>query len=182
MGSWKTQSSKVVYENPWLFVHEDQVTFPNGKAGIYGVIESKSDAVFVVPIDEDGNVYIIQQEHYTTRELVWQCVAGRTDGEAPEVAAKRELQEEAGLDANEIILLSKSSTASGMTTFHTSICLARELTANRDNIDEDEDINAVKKFPISAIKAMILDGTIANTETIAALLLAFTYTEEERKV
>lgn len=179
MGSWQTKSSKVVYENPWLLVREDQIIRPNGQNGMYGVVESKSDAVFVVPIDSEGNVYIVQQEHYTTRELAWQCVAGRTDGEPPEIAAKRELLEEAGLDADEITVLSRARTAAGMTTFKTTICLARQLTANANFIDEEEDINAIQKFPIATIKEMIFKGEIANTESIAALLLAFAYLDRQ---
>lgn len=179
MGSWQTKSSKIVYENPWLKVREDQIIRPNGQDGLYGVVESKSDAVFAVPVDDEGNVYIVQQEHYTTRELAWQCVAGRTDSEPPEVAAKRELLEEAGLDAGEIITLSRARTAAGMTTFKTSICLARQLTPNADHIDEEEDIAAIRKFPISTIKNMIFSGEIANTESIAALLLAFAYLDRQ---
>jgi 8-oxo-dGTP pyrophosphatase MutT (NUDIX family) len=182
MGTWTTKSSKVVYENPWLLVREDQVIHPNGQDGMYGVVESKSDAVFVVPIDSDGNVSIIQQEHYTTRELAWQCVAGRTDGERPEVAAKRELLEESGLEAGEITVLSAAHTASGMTTFRTTICLARQLTPNRNFIDEGEGIVKINAFPIHTIKEMIVKGEIANTESIAALLLAFTYLEKEEVV
>lgn len=179
MGSWQTKSSKIVYENPWLKVREDQIVRPNGQDGLYGVVESKSDAVFVVPIDDEGNVYIVQQEHYTTRELAWQCVAGRTDGEPPEVAAKRELLEEAGLEASEITVLSRARTASGVTTFKTAICLARHLTPNNNHIDEEEDITAIRKFPIADIKQMIFDGEIANTESIAALLLAFAYLDKQ---
>jgi len=179
MGTWQTKDSKIVYENPWLKVREDRIIRPSGQDGLYGVVESKSDAVFVVPVDDEGNVYIVQQEHYTTRELAWQCVAGRTDGEPPEVAARRELLEEAGLEAGQITVLSKARTAAGMTTFKTSICLARSLAPNNNHIDEEEDIAAIRKFSIATIKQMIFDGEIANTESIAALLLAFAYLDRQ---
>jgi len=182
VGTWTTKSSKVVYENPWLLVREDKIIHPNGKDGMYGVVESKSDAVFVVPIDSEGNVSIIQQEHYSTKELAWQCVAGRTDGEQPEIAAKRELLEEAGLDAGEIIVLSRAHTASGLTTFRSTICLARQLTPNADYIDEGEGIATVIAFSIPIIHKMILEGEISNTESIAALFLAFAYLEKEKTV
>jgi 8-oxo-dGTP pyrophosphatase MutT (NUDIX family) len=180
MGSWQTKNSKIVYENPWLKVREDQIVRPNGQNGTYGVVESKSDAVFVVPVDEEGNAYIIQQEHYTTRELAWQCVAGRTDGERPEVAARRELLEEAGLDANKITILSKARTATGMTTFRTTLCLARGLSMNKRYLDKEEDIKTIRKFSIPTIQEMILTGKIANTESIAALLMAFNHLGKEK--
>lgn len=171
MSSWETKSSKITYENPWMIVREDEVVMPDGKDGLYGVVSSKSDAVFVVPIDAEGNTYLVQQEHYTTREMTWQCVAGRTDGEAPEVAAKRELLEEAGLSADRITILSAARTASGMTTFRSTLCLAEELSEDMSRFDSNE-ITQVKKVPFAAIPELIVSGEIAETESIAALLLA----------
>lgn len=171
MSSWKTKSSKTVYENPWISVKEDEVITPTGQNGLYGVVSSKSDAVFVVPVDADNNTYIVQQEHYTIRELAWQCVAGRTDGEPPETAAKRELLEEAGLSAETITILSRSSTSTGVTTFRSTLCLAEGLTQDMSQFDSGE-IMQIKKVPLASIPDLILDGELANTESIAALLTA----------
>lgn len=179
MSLWKTKSSKIVYENPWLRVREDEVIMPNGKNGSYGVVESKSDAVYVVPVDKEGNTYLIQQEHYTTRELAWQCVAGRTDGEPAEIAAKRELLEEAGLRAESISILSKAKVATGMTTFRGTICLAHDLIEDTSVLDKGEGISEIKKVPLKRVKEMIFNGEITTTECIAAFLLAITYLKEK---
>src|SRR6266542_5506246 len=96
---WQTKSSKIVYENPWMRVFEDQVIMPNGSDGMYGYVESKSDSVYVVPIDDEGYTYIVEQQRYTTKQLSWECVAGRNEGDDPETAAKRELLEETGIRA-----------------------------------------------------------------------------------
>lgn len=178
MSTWQTTSSKIVYENPWIIVKEDTVVTPAGKDGLYGVVSSKSDAVFVVPVDDEGNTYIVQQEHYTTREMAWQCVAGRTDGEPAEIAAKRELLEEAGLRAGKITILSDARTASGVTTFRSTLCLAQNLTRDSSLFDSEE-IADVKKVPLAAIQDMILAGEIATTESIAALLLAIAHLKQE---
>lgn len=179
MSMWQTTSSKIVYENPWLQVREDRVIMPNGKAGIYGVVESKSDAVYVVPVDKEGNTYLVKQEHYTTREPAWQCVAGRTDGESIEIAAKRELLEEAGLRAESISILSKAKVATGMTTFRGTICLAQDLSLDNSMLDEGEGISEIKKLPLEKVKEMIFSGEIATTECIAAFLLAIAYLKEK---
>ena len=179
MSSWKTKSSKVVYENPWLFVREDEVVTPSGREGLYAVVESKSPSVFVVPIDQDGYTYIVRQEHYTTREMAWQCVAGRTDGEPAEVAAKRELLEEAGLRTGSVKLLSQARTATGTTTFQTTICIALDLEPDVSHFDKNE-ISEVKRVALSGAKEMILKGEIANTESIAAFLMAIAYIEQEK--
>lgn len=178
MADWQTKSSKVVYENPWIFVREDQIVRPDGTDGMYGVVESKSDGVFVIPIDEDGNTYIVRQEHYTTREMAWQCVAGRTDGEPAEIAAKRELLEEAGLRAGSIEVLLEARTATGTTTFKGTICIARELQPDTSQFDEEE-ISQIKKVSLQEVKEMIFRGEISATESIAAFLMAAAYLEKE---
>lgn len=178
MSGWKTKASKVVYENPWMIVREDEIVMPSGKDGLYGVVESKSPGVFVVPIDSEGYTRVVRQEHYTTREMSWQCVAGRTDGEAVEVAAKRELLEEAGLHAGSIHILSRARTAEGMTTFQSTICLATDLTPDTSNFDSNE-ISEVKKVSVVDVKKMIMQGEIANTESIAAFLMAIEYYERK---
>jgi 8-oxo-dGTP pyrophosphatase MutT (NUDIX family) len=181
MSLWKTKSSKIVYENPWILVREDKVITPSGKDGLYGVVESKSEAVFVVPVDNEGNIYIVQQEHYTTREMAWQCVAGRTDGEPREVAAKRELLEEAGLWAETIKVLAHARTASGVSTFRTNICLAKGLHHDDSRLDKDE-VSAIKKISLVKAKEMIFNGEITATESIAALLMVIAYLEKEKTV
>lgn len=178
MSGWKTKTSKVVYENPWMIVREDEIVMPNGKDGLYGMVESKTPGVFVVPIDNEGNTYIVRQQHYTTREMTWQCVAGRTDGEAVEVAAKRELLEEAGIRADSIKILSKARTAEGMTTFQSTICLATNLTPDTSYFDSGE-IAEVKKVPLADAKEMIMRGEIANTESIAAFLFTIAYLDKQ---
>ena len=175
MSSWQTKSSRIVYENPWIFVKEDEVVMPNGKDGMYGVVSSKSDAVFVIPVDSQGNTYLVQQEHYTAQELAWQVVAGRVDeGETEEAAAKRELLEEAGLETQKVTLLSKARTAMGITTFRSIVILAEDLSENRSALDTDE-IQAIKKLPLDSALAMIRTGEVTSTESVAALFLAKDY-------
>ena len=180
MSEWHTKSSKIVYENQWMTVREDEVIMPDGKDGMYGVVSSKSDSVFVIPVDDSNNTYIVQQEHYTTRELAWQCIAGRTDGEPAEIAAGRELLEEGGLRAEKITIMSEARTASGMTTFRSFLCLAEGLTEDVSKFDSGE-IKQVKKVPLELIPELILKGEVATTESIGALLLAVEFLKQRRK-
>lgn len=180
MSSWQTKSSKVVYENPWLIVHEDEVVMPNGKDGIYGVVESKSEGVFVIPVDDEGNTYVVQQERYTTKQTAWQFVGGRTDGEPVEQAAKRELLEEMGLKAEKIVPLGSFYNSSGMTTFRATYCLATELRQDNSHLDDNEAIIQIVKLPFRDIEAKITSGDINSTESIALYYLAKAYLEQEK--
>lgn len=180
MNSWKTKSSKIVYENPWMIVHEDKVIMPNGVDGTYGYVTSKSDAVFVLPLDNEGGTYIIRQEHYPTKQTMWQFVGGRTDNQPPEQAAQRELQEETGLHAESITLLHTAHVAMGLTTFKGTFCLARNVMMTDENLDRGEGILEVKKLPFNSVEEKILSGEIANVESITLFFLTKAYLEKEK--
>ena len=152
---------------------------PDGNDGLYGWIESKSKSVFVVPVDTDGNTYIINQERYTRKKLAWEGVAGRTDGESYEIAAKRELLEETGIKAGKITVLSEIEIANGLTTFTGGICLAEDLQKTDSTIDESEGIHDVRKLPLTKVVEMIMNGEIVDTQTIAATFMAVEYLKEK---
>jgi len=175
LSSWHTKSSKIVYENPFMIVHEDQVLLPNGKPGLYGYIDSKSDSVYVVPVDDEGNTYIIQQERYTLKQKTWECVAGRTDGQAVEIAAKRELLEETGLQANSLTVLGDVQVANGISTFKSTFCIARNLTKLSSTFDQEDGILAIRKLPLASIPDKILAGDITCSQSIAAFFMAIAY-------
>ena len=90
MTLWRTHSSTTVYENPWIRVREDAVDRPDGSAGIYGVVEVRNPAVFVVPVTADDEVVLVEVDRYTTGVSL-EVPAGGSDGEDLLVAAQREL-------------------------------------------------------------------------------------------
>ena len=96
---WKRLSSRVVYQNAWITVREDQVIRPDGKPGIYGVVETRI-AAGVAAITENRELYLVGQFRYPTNEYSWEIIEGGTDGgESALSGAQRELKEEAGITA-----------------------------------------------------------------------------------
>jgi 8-oxo-dGTP pyrophosphatase MutT (NUDIX family) len=179
MADWKTLSTRVAYENPWMFVREDTAINPGGKEVIYGVIESKSDSVYIVPIDEAGNTYLTLQHRYPIDQDSWECVAGRTDGQPVEQAAKRELLEEAGLSADVITPIGEVQIANGIATFKSTFCIARGLKRTTDKLDEEDGILETKKLSLADVEAKILAGEITCAQSIAAFLMTKAYLEKE---
>ncbi len=164
-----------MYENPWMIVHEDQVTRPDGQDGVYGYIESKCPGVYVVPIDEGGNTYLVQQHRYTLDEIVWECVAGRTDNEDPEVAGRRELMEEAGIEAKDFTLLTTTHPSDGMAHLINYIFIATGAKQISDKIDTDEGLVQIKKLPLDEAIGMVRSGEIQCSDSIVALYMARDY-------
>ncbi|HET8988883.1 MAG TPA: NUDIX hydrolase, partial [Humibacillus sp.] len=96
--SWPVTRSRVVYENPWIVVREDEVVRPDGSPGTYGVVEVRRPAVFVVALTDADEVVLVTVDRHTVGRSV-EVPAGGTDGEDPLAAAQRELAEETGLAA-----------------------------------------------------------------------------------
>ena len=99
---WKVLQEKEVYENKWISLTEYDVLNPSGGKGIYGKIHFKQLAIGIVPLDEKLNTYLIGQYRFTIDQYTWEIPAGGGPFEEdPIEAAKRELLEEAGLQATE---------------------------------------------------------------------------------
>jgi hypothetical protein len=97
---WKTVSSRVAYENAWIRLREDQVIRPDGRPGIYGVVEIRP-SVGVVAMNERDEVALVGQWRYSVNRFSWEIPRGGSHpGETDMLCvAKRELAEEAGLIA-----------------------------------------------------------------------------------
>src|ERR1041385_8704004 len=105
-GPWTIKSSEIKYKNTWMEVREDQVIRPDGNDGIYGVISFGEAGTHIVPIDDEGNIYLIKEFAFGTEQFEITVPAGGVeDGETPLEAAKRELREEIGIEASEWISL-----------------------------------------------------------------------------
>ena len=80
--------SRIVYENPWIRVREDQVLRPDGLPGIYGVVEFKNRAVGVLPVDHDGSIWLVGQYRYPLQAYSWEIPEGGSPAsESPEATA-----------------------------------------------------------------------------------------------
>lgn len=176
MADWKTLNSRIAYENPYIYVEENQVINPGGKETIYGIVNTKSNGgVFIVPVDNAGNTYIVRQFRYTKKKMSWECIAGRADEPNLEAAAKRELREEATIIADSLTLLGTIDMANGATTFTGTVFLAENLTKTHEELDENDGILELKKLPFETAIDMIMSGEIQCSESIAAFFMAREY-------
>ncbi|MDN3311383.1 NUDIX hydrolase [Microbacterium oryzae] len=170
---WQTRSTRVTYENPWIRVREDEVVRPDGGHGIYGVVELRHPAVFVVALDEDERVLLVEVDRYTVGAS-WEVVAGGSDGEPAEVAARRELLEETGLEADEWIAVGRMDALNGICVAPETVFLARGLrhVADADAHRAEEGITRSRWVAIRDALRMTATGKLTDGESIAALAMA----------
>lgn len=170
VGGWKTKTAKIVYENPWLRVSHEEVITPNGTDGIYGVVHFKNIAIGVVPIDEEGNTWLVKQSRYTLNQYTWEIPEGGCpQGESPLVAAKRELEEEVGLQANSWQELMRMHLSNSVTDEFCVVFIARDLFGGQQQLEVTEDIE-FKKLPLLEAIEMVKRGEITDGISVAALL------------
>lgn len=168
---YKTLSSKIAYQNTYLTIIEDQIIHPNGQPGLYSY-QSRPDGVVVVPIDEQGNIFLIRVWRYPIQQYIWEVPMGTHDSpdELPLQAAKRELMEEAGLVADKWTTLARLHPYPSFSDGQVTHYLAQRLE-QQPHTDTNE-VAEVKKFSWSDIDRLIQDGQLSNGEAITALLLA----------
>jgi 8-oxo-dGTP pyrophosphatase MutT (NUDIX family) len=167
---WKTLESRTAYENAWLRVREDRVIRPDGKPGIYGVIEIRP-SVGIVAINDRDEIVLVGQWRYTLNRHSWEIPRGGSRASETDVqhAAERELAEEAGVIAAHWQPLGTVDVGNGVLDDVQSLYLATQLTHTSTNFDVEEEISIVWK-PFGEAVKMAMDGTITEVCSIAAIL------------
>lgn len=168
--SWKTLESKTVYDNPWITVLEDRVVNPAGGQNNYGHVHFKKNAIGIVPIDSEGNTWIVGQHRYTLTEYSWEIPMGASEtGESFIETAHRELKEETGLSATSMTKLMRVHTSNSITNEVGYVFVARALTLGETSFDEME-VLKIRKLPLQEVVEMVLQGEITDAISVAAIL------------
>jgi 8-oxo-dGTP pyrophosphatase MutT (NUDIX family) len=169
---WQTLSSRPIYDNPWISIREDQVLNPSGKPGIYGVVSFKNIAIGIIPIDTQGNTWLVGQYRYTLNEYSWEIPMGGGKQDTDTLlSAQRELKEETGLLAGKWTMLMKLHTSNSVTDEVGFVYLAEELTQSETEFEETEQL-LIRKLPFQEAVAMVLNGQITDAISVAGLLRA----------
>jgi len=167
---WQKISSREVYDNPWINIRHEEVIKPNGEVGIYGVAHFKLIAAAIVPLDEEGNIWLVGQYRYTLNLYSWEIPmgGGELKGDGLE-AAKRELKEETGLSASTWTSLGTLHTSNSVTDEVGFMFLAEDLTLGESEPDDTE-ILQLKKVSLSEAVRMVMESEITDALSIAAIL------------
>ena len=167
---WTTTSTKLIYENPWIRVREDQVINPSGGTGIYGVVMFRNRAVGVVPVDDQDHTWLVGQYRYPHDTYEWEIPEGGCpEGEELIDCARRELLEETGLVAERYELIAEMQLSNSTTDEDAFLFLATGIRQTEASPEETEKLE-VRRVPLDEAIRMAMDGEIRDAMSVAALL------------
>lgn len=171
----RVTASKVVYENRWMRIREDETLLPDGSPGLYAVVEKPPAAVIVPLDDEDRSVWLVEQYRHPVGARFWEVPQGAWE-DAPEAdaeaLARGELAEETGLRAGRIEKLTRLYFAYGIANQPFDVWVAHDLEAGEQALEATEQGLICAKFTVDDVRAMVRDGRIQDSATVAALGLA----------
>lgn len=168
---WRRLASRYLFQSRWYSLREDQVQLPGGQQLSYTLIDHPGYTL-VVPLLDDGRVVMERIYRYPLDAWLLECPSGGLDGEAPDVAARRELMEETGYHAGRLEALGSfwSSTGNGNECCHAF--LATELVAaGRPALEVTEQFD-IELIPLAALETQALAGTLTAVTSAHAILLA----------
>lgn len=171
--------TRVVYENPWMRVREDEVERLDGSRGIYGIIE-KPDFVLVIPA-EDGGFHMVEEYRYPIGRRTWNFPQGSLPGRRsapPDELARIELTEETGLRAGTLTHLGRADSSHGSSPQGVDVFLATDLRPGEPHREVEEQDMRQKWVSRAEFKALIRDGLITDDSTLAAYTLLLLHEEE----
>ncbi|MDB6075708.1 MAG: hydrolase [Verrucomicrobiaceae bacterium] len=167
---WTTTSTKLIYENPWIRVREDQVINPSGGQGIYGVVMFRNRAVGVVPVDDEDHTWLVGQYRYPHDTYEWEIPEGGcAEGEELLDCAKRELLEETGLVAERYELIAELQVSNSTTDEVAYLFTAHGLSQAEANPEDTEKLE-VRRVPVTEAIRMAMAGEITDAMSVVALL------------
>ncbi|NLJ72748.1 MAG: NUDIX hydrolase [Syntrophomonadaceae bacterium] len=164
----KTVGSKVIFSGKIINVQVDTVRLPNGRESTREIVKH-AEAVAVVALDNDNNIYLVKQYRKPVEETLLEIPAGILEpNEELITCAYRELEEETGLKASKMEKLLSFYSAPGFTDEKITIYLATELTKGEINFDEDELLETLKMPLIDAFN-LINSGLIIDAKSIIGI-------------
>jgi ADP-ribose pyrophosphatase len=172
MGIKKTLSKEYISENPVLKVRKDVVELDNKKTQERTVIEVLPGSM-IFALTEKNEVLLVKNYCHARDSFELELPAGYIDkNETPEQAAKRELMEETGYEAEDIEYLGEVRVAPTYSTKISYLFLARKIKkVSQQNLDDSEKVEVIK-VPLQKLLKMINNNEIKSGDTIINILLA----------
>lgn len=165
----ETVEQKVLFRGRIITLRTDKARLENGAIVGREVVEHPG-GVCILPLEDNGDTYLVRQFRYPFGMVTQELPAGKLDGpEDPALAARRELSEEIGCEAGEMVYLGRVLASPGFSTEVLHMYLARGLRHGKQHPDEDEFLE-VERLPFSTLVEKVMAGEILDAKTVAIAL------------
>lgn len=174
---WQLLKSNIVFERKWCQIKQDTVQLPNNQIIDDFFVNIRPDIALVLPITPNQEIVFVRQYRHGVGEILLELPAGAFEPkkEASIVAAKRELEEETGYVANEMIELGVLYDNPVKDTNKIHLFLAEKVQPSGErSLDVTEDIEVVL-IPVQNVLDMIRQGKISVSGSVAAIFLGLNF-------
>ncbi len=170
MEKYERIGRELIHKGAIIDYYQDTIKIPNGNVAKWDYIKHKGAAA-VVAVKEDGRLLMVRQYRNALNRETLEIPAGGLNGadEPTDIAAARELEEEAGYTAGKLELLLTICTTVAFCDEKIDIYLATDLQRSRQHLDEDEFLD-VESHDIEELVQMVYDCKIQDGKTVAAIL------------
>jgi ADP-ribose pyrophosphatase len=171
-GPWQITARREVYRDPWIEVDRDEVIRPDGAPGTHAVVRLKP-GVSVLPVDDSGTVYLTEEFHYAVGRTTLEAVSGGIEAdEDPLVCARRELEEELGIRAEQWLDLGVCDPFTSVVVSPTRLFLARSLSFGATRPEGTERIRC-QGVPLAQAVQMVMESQITHAPSCVLILKAY---------
>lgn len=158
----------LIHQGSLLALHKERVELRDGGYTHFDIIKHPGGAV-IAAINDKQEICLLRQWRHAVRQTIWELPAGCLEvNEPPLETAKRELEEEAGVLAEEWIDLGKIYPSAGCSNEVLYLFCAKKLSAGVQKLDAAEQLEA-HWLPLPEVTKMALAGEITDAKTLAVL-------------
>lgn len=176
-GPFNVTGREVKHDRFGMQLFGDKVIRPDGSQGEFFWVNFNKEAVLIFPIDDEGNIYLTEEFTYAANKFSTEVAGGSIDpGEDAYEAAKREVKEELGIEADNLGYLGTVQEITSRVNNVTHMFSARVKSVGEAKPESGEIIR-LKKVPFQEAFQMAIDGRISTGTVKSGIFQIYIFLE-----